>query len=89
MDEAGTTLQSGTVPHTPEGLDRLLAAIRTYATSPTEVCVALETSHGPLVGALLEQGFTVYAINPKAVDRPLDLVTSKGFRRSNAMTPCD
>lgn len=69
MDEVGTTLQSGTVPHTPEGLDRLLATIRTYATSPAEVCVALETSHGPLVGTLLEQGFTVYAINPKAVDR--------------------
>ena len=31
--------------------------------------MALETSHGPLVGALLDQGFTVYAINPKAVER--------------------
>ncbi len=69
MDEAGTTLQSGTVPHTPEGLDQLLAAIRAHAPSPAEICVALETSHGPLVGTLLEQGFTVYAINPKAVDR--------------------
>lgn len=69
LDEAGTTLQSGTVPHTPEGFDRLRATIHAYAASPAEVCVALETSHGPLVGMLLEQDFTVYAINPKAVDR--------------------
>lgn len=69
MDESGTTLQTGTVVHTPDGLDRLFAVIRTHAPDPSQVCVALETSHGPLVGNLLEQGFTVYAINPKAVER--------------------
>ncbi len=69
MDEAGTTLASGTIPHTPEGLDHLLAIIRGHAKDPQEICVALETSHGPLIGTLLDQGFTVYAINPKAVDR--------------------
>ncbi len=69
MDEGGTTLASGTIPHTPEGLEMLLAAIRTYASTPQDVCVALETAQGLLVGALLDQGFTVYAINPKAVDR--------------------
>ncbi len=69
MDEAGTILASGTIPHTAEDLDRLIAAIRTHAIGPQDVCVALETRHGPLVGALLDQGFTIYAINPKAVDR--------------------
>lgn len=69
MDEAGTVLTSGTIPHTAEDLDRLIAAIRTHAIGPQDVCVALETPHGPLVGALLDQGFTVYAINPKAVER--------------------
>ncbi len=69
MDEGGTTLASGTMPHTPEGLDTLFAAIRTHASTPQDVCVALETAQGLLVGALLDQGFTVYAINPKAVDR--------------------
>lgn len=69
MDEAGTVATSGTIPHTAEGVDRLIAAIRAHAVGPQDISVALETRHGPLVGALLDQGFTVYAINPKAVDR--------------------
>jgi transposase len=69
MDDAGSVLETGTIPHSAEGLDRLTATIRVHATEPHEVCVALETAHGPLVGTLLEHGFTVYPINPKAVDR--------------------
>ena len=69
MDDTGATLASGAIPHTPEGLDRLLAAIQTHAQDPHDVCIALETSHGPLVGILLEHGLTVYPINPKAVER--------------------
>ncbi len=69
MDEAGNTLATGTIAHTVEGLEQLIAAIRTHATDPREVCVALETRHGPLVGRLLDESFTIYPINPKAVDR--------------------
>jgi len=45
-----------------------MAAVRARVQTPHDVLVALETSHGPLVGALLDQGVTVYAINPKAVE---------------------
>jgi len=69
MDEAGTTLSTGIVEHTAEGLERFMAAVRARAQAAHDVLVALETSYGPLVGALLDQGFTVYAINPKAVER--------------------
>ncbi len=69
MDETGATLASGSIPHTPEGLATLFSEIRTRARGPKEVAVALEISQGLLVSALLEQGFVVYAINPKAVDR--------------------
>ena len=69
MDDAGTTLATGTIDHTAEGLERFMALVRARVLNPQDVLVALETSHGPLVGALLEQQFTVYAINPKAVDR--------------------
>jgi transposase len=69
MDESGTTLASGTIEHTAEGLERFMALVRARVQSPQDVLVALETSQGPLVGALLDQQFTVYAINPKAVDR--------------------
>jgi transposase len=72
MDEAGTTLSTGTIEHTAEGLERVMAAVRARAQAVHDVLVALETPHGPLVGALLDQGFTVYAINPKAVERHRD-----------------
>jgi transposase len=72
MDDAGTTLATGTIEHTAEGLDQFMTAVRARVRTPHDVLVALETPHGPLVGALLDQGFTVYAINPKAVERHRD-----------------
>jgi len=69
MDEAGTTLSTGTMEHTAEGLEHFMTGVRARVQAANEVLVAIETSHGPLVGALLDQGFTVYAINPKAVER--------------------
>lgn len=69
MDEAGGVVTSGTIPHTPEGVTRLVSTLRARAAAPADVCVALETRQGPLVGALLDEDFTIYAINPKAVDR--------------------
>lgn len=69
MDEAGTMLSTGTIEHTAEGLEQFMAAVRARVQKPDDVLIAIETSHGPLVGALLDQGFTVYAINPKAVER--------------------
>lgn len=69
MDEAGGVVTHGTIPHTPEGVAHLVSTIRAHAAEPADVGVALETRQGPLVGALLDEGFTVYAINPKAVDR--------------------
>ncbi len=72
MDEAGTTLATGTIEHTAEGLEQFMNAVRARVQTPHDVLVALETSHGPLVGALLDQGVTVYAINPKAVERHRD-----------------
>jgi len=69
MDEADAVVTSGTIPHTPEGVTRLVSTLRARAAAPADACVALETWQGPLVGALLDEGFTIYAINPKAVDR--------------------
>jgi hypothetical protein len=87
MDEAGTTLSTGTVEHTAEGLERFMAAVRARAQTAHGVLVALETPHGPLVGALLDQGFTVYAINPKAVERHRDRARA-GESSLRYETPC-
>jgi hypothetical protein len=56
MDEAGATLSTGTVEHTAEGLEHFMAAVRARVHDPNDVLVAIETSHGPLVSALLEHG---------------------------------
>lgn len=69
MDETGGLVTHGTIPHAPEGVAHLVNTLRAHATEPAEICAALETRHGPLVSALLDEGFTVYAINPKAVHR--------------------
>ena len=79
MDEAGATLSTGTMEHTAEGLEHFMNAVRARSQGPDDVLVAIETAHGPLVGALLEHGFTVYALNPKAVER-----TRERFRMSGA-----
>ena len=49
MDETGTTLSTGMVEHTAEGIEHFMAAVRARAKGPSDVLVAIETSHGPLV----------------------------------------
>ena len=34
-----------------------------------DIAVAIEVNHGPVVETLLEQGFRVYSVNPKQLDR--------------------
>ena len=55
MDDTGATLAAGTIDHTAEGLERFMELVRARGRDPQDVLVALETSQGPLVGALLDQ----------------------------------
>ena len=45
------------------------------AGDPGTVAVAIEVPHGPVVDALLDRGFAVYAINPKQLDRLRDRIS--------------
>jgi transposase len=65
----GAVLRRLPVPHTPAGLRRLQMAIAEAQPDPAAVLVALERPDGLLVDALLTAGYTVYALNPKAVER--------------------
>jgi hypothetical protein len=47
---------------------------------PSEIHVAIETPHGPIVEALLERGFSVYSINAKQLDRFRDRFTVSGAK---------
>ncbi|MBO0782866.1 MAG: IS110 family transposase, partial [Ktedonobacteraceae bacterium] len=71
LDETGRKLVSIRVPHTREGLAKLNSwLLETLGGQDKEqmVCV-IETNHGLLITFLLEQGWPVYPINPRTVDR--------------------
>jgi transposase len=69
LSEQGQVLRRLRIGHDLAGVERLLATIGELEREPSEVLVAIETAHGLLVSALLEAGFTLYAINPKSVER--------------------
>lgn len=71
LDETGRKLGSIRVPHTKEGLARLnswLLEMLGGQDKEQMVCV-IETNHGLLITFLLEQGWPIYPINPRTVDR--------------------
>src|SRR5216683_5929530 len=71
LDKAGRKLGSIRVPHTPEGLDKLDAWLSSALSGQDKEQMAciIETNHGLLIAFLLEQGWPVYPINPRTVDR--------------------
>ena len=60
------------INHDLEGMTRLDATVAALGAKPHDCLVAVETPHGLLVGYLLETGYVVYAIPPRAVDRYRD-----------------
>ena len=71
-DDTATTLAQFQIAHSTEGFAALHAQIAQHQADPAAVLVALETTRGLLVYDLLCQGYQVYAINPKAVNRYKD-----------------
>jgi len=69
VDGDGAIRWRGRIAHDPGGIERLREAIAAQEVDPAKVCVAVEISHGLLVGALVEAGYVVYPINPKAAER--------------------
>jgi transposase len=69
MDPGGTVVRRLRIAHSTAGLARLREAIAAVEAEPTAVLIAVERSDGLLVEALLDAGYVVYALNPKAVDR--------------------
>ena len=71
-DDSAKTLDQFRIDHTCDGFALLHLHIASHQTSPNLVLVAIETSRGLLVHELLQKGYVVYAINPKAVNRYKD-----------------
>jgi transposase len=79
-DEAGTRLGKGQLPEGIEGIRRFHELVAGHVDEPGEVVVGIETDRGLWVQALIEAGYTVYAINPRAASRYRDRHTLSGAK---------
>jgi len=71
LDEQGRRVGSLRVDHTAKGLAALNAFLEQIIGSlpKEEMACIIETTHGLLIAYLLEQGWPVYPVNPRTVDR--------------------
>lgn len=62
------------------GIKEFEETVSVFEYAPSECPVAIEKPDGLLVGYLLQQGYMVYAINPKSVDRYRDRLHVAGSK---------
>jgi transposase len=71
-DDSAKTLTSFRIAHSYEGVGKLKNRLVKFTNNSEDVLVAIESHHGLLIYALLEAGYRVYPINPKAMNRYRD-----------------
>ena len=81
-DGAGRKLGERVFSHGGEGLAEMAAWLMAAsgATEASQIGIAIEVPHGPVVETLMERGFAVHAINPKQMDRFRDRFTLAGAK---------
>jgi transposase len=72
MDASGQVIQHLQIPHDAEGIQQIAATIAEHEPEPGDVRIAIEMHDGALLAWLLEQGYTVFGINPKSAQRARD-----------------
>ena len=80
LDGAGKVVGERAFAHGGAGLAALCDWLMSMAGNAGAVAVAIEVPHGPVVDALLDRGFAVYAINPKQLERLRDRVSLAGAK---------
>jgi transposase len=79
-DEAGTKLAARRLPEGIGGITILHELVAAHADDPGGVVFGIETDRGLWVQALVEAGYVVYAINPRAASRYRDRHTLSGAK---------
>lgn len=79
-DESGQQLAARRFPEGIEGMSALHGLVAELADEPGTVVVGIETDRGLWVQALVEAGYAVYAINPKAASRYRERHTLSGAK---------
>jgi len=72
MTGDGRVVHRGSVTHDAAGLDALRQCIAEHEPHAASVRIAVEMHDGALLAWLLEQGYTVFGINPKSAQRARD-----------------
>ena len=81
LDSTGQVCGTRPVAHTAPAIHEALQWVRTRTgVALTEIAVGIETPRGALVDTLLEQGWWVFALNPKQLDRFRDRFTAAGAK---------
>src|SRR6478752_1245156 len=80
LDGAGEIVGEREFAHGGAGLTALCEWVVSMAGDPGTVAVAIEVPHGPVVDAVLDRGFAVYAINPKQLERLRDRISIAGAK---------
>jgi transposase len=81
LDAEGKRVAERDVSHDGAGLQELCSwLIETTGARAPEIAVAIEAPRGPVVEALLERGFQLFAINPKQLDRFRDRFSMSGAK---------
>jgi len=81
IDPAGAKVEERWIEHSGESLAELVTWLRRLpASSPDQIAVAIELPRGPVVETLMEQGFAVFSINPKQLDRFRDRYSPAGAK---------
>jgi transposase len=81
LDSQGQIHGTRTVTHAAAAVHEAVQWITAHTgAEPATIAVGIETPHGPLVDTLIEQGFAVFALNPKQLDRFRDRFTAAGAK---------
>ncbi len=77
----GDIIDQKWIEHSGQSLAELVTWLRGKASiGPAKIAVAIELPRGPVVEILVEQGFAVFSINPKQLDRFRDRYSPAGAK---------
>lgn len=79
-NEAGDRLAARRLPEGIAGVTALHELASSHGASPSEVVVGIETDRGLWVQSMIEAGYQVYAINPRAASRYRDRHSLSGAK---------
>lgn len=79
-NESGKQIDSFKITNTPEGISAFKDKISNLAVPKDQVLFAIETPNNLLVDSLLDEGYIIYSINPKSVNRYRDRYRPSGAK---------